>query len=149
MARMIGPRLDEPVGRLGQFDQLGRRRRTWRAQSGSMSMTTVVFSLVAVVALLVGSAVVGYVMVTHRARAAADLAALAAATWATRVLDDGQACQQAGQTAMDNGAELVSCEIVRAGDEVAAKVEARVLLRWTAPGLPDQVGSVSYAGNPS
>jgi len=122
---------------------------TKRSQAGNISMATVVFTLAATVALLIGSMVVSYVMATHRARAAADLTALTAATSATRMLDEGQSCQEASRIAQDNGAQLTGCEIVRAGDEVAAKVEVSVGLHWTLPGLPDQVSSVSFAGNPS
>lgn len=136
------------AGRAGR-DWLRTARRASPAQVGSMSMATVVVSLAVAVALLVASMVVGYVMATHRSRAAADLAALSAATWATQVMDEGQPCQQAGHVATDNGAELVDCEIVRAGDEVAVKVEVSLRLRWAVPGLPDHVGSVSYAGNPA
>lgn len=86
-------------------------------------------------AALVGAVLAGLVATQHRAAAAADLAALAAAA------APGQACDTAREVAADNSAELRSC--TRAGPVVTVEVviEARVPL-----GLHPTVRSRARAG---
>ncbi|MEU2829520.1 Rv3654c family TadE-like protein [Streptomyces lavendulae] len=80
--------------------------------------------------LLLGQAVVA----RHRAGAAADLAALAAAvTWAR---GPEEACAVAGRVARAQGAEVAVC---RVGGEVA-EVTARVRAGPFAPGVPARAG---------
>ena len=76
-------------------------------------------------AVLYGSAVAD----RHRAEAAADLAALAAAVH----VPDGvaSACAVAARIAVDNGGSLRSCEVV--GDEVEIVVSRRVRVGGLAP----------------
>lgn len=119
-----------------------------RSEQGSGTMTVIIVGLVVAVGLLVSTAVLAYVSALHDVRAASDMAALTAATQAAQWANDDEACGEAERVASDNGAELTSCEIVRAGSEVAASVETAIPLRWSFPGLPDHVSSVSYAGNP-
>jgi secretion/DNA translocation related TadE-like protein len=95
---------------------------------GSGSIWVLALGLVVVLAGLVGmyrgSAVVG----RHRAEAAADFAALAAAA---KVLEGGQvACASAGTVAAANGARLVSCAV----DGSIATVTTAVALRGVLPG---------------
>lgn len=102
---------------------------------GVMTVVTALF----VTALLVATYVVG----AHRARSAADLAALSGAA-AYEQGDDP--CGQARRTARANGARLTGCD--RVGDlvdfvvsvSVAVEVEVRV------PGLPRSVPGRAHAG---
>ena len=118
------------------------------ADRGSGTLAVVVITLVVAVGLLIGSMVLAYVLALHKVRDASDLAALTAATQALQGVGEDQACGQAGRIASDNGATLTSCEIQQAGAEVAASVETAIPLKWSFPGLPDHVSSISYAGNP-
>ena len=78
-------------------------------------ITAVVSLALAVVALGV------HTSDTHRARVAADLAAVAGATAMYR---GGDACATADRTAQLNGARVVSCEVT-AGDVVVAATRRR------------------------
>jgi len=80
-----------------------------------------VLAAIGVAAVLVGAAVVG----RHRATAAADLAALAAAEHAVR--GDPGACAAAGEVAGANGAWLTACT-VGGGAVVEVAVEVPVRL---------------------
>lgn len=110
--------------------------------------TVVSLSTIAVVILLGVAVVVGvlYVAAVHRARGAADLAALSAAA---RVPDGGDVCGAAERVAGRNGAEVVACET--AGDTVEWVVHVRVKLgvKPLLPGLPDHVPAEAWAGSPS
>jgi len=116
---------------------------------GSITLTTLVAGSAAVVALLVGSLVVSHAMATHSAHSASDLAALGAATEALAVWNDEACCVIASDIARANGARMTACQIVRAGDEVAASVAVEVKVAWTLPVLPAVVVATSYAGNPA
>ena len=83
-------------------------------------------ALLGVALMLVGGAVVA----RHRASAAADLAALAAAGRA--VLADPAACATAARLARANGAELEGC-VVR--PEAVVEVRVRVLVRLRPLGI--------------
>ena len=82
-------------------------------------ITSVVSLALAVVAFGV------HVSDTHRARVAADLAAVAGATAMYRGADAcANACANADRTAQLNGARVVSCEVT-AGDVVVAATRRR------------------------
>ena len=116
--------------------------------TGSITLTTVVIGLLAAIGLFIGSVVVSYVMTTHQARSIADLASISTATVAARLLGDEPACEAGTKTAQQMQADVTVCEVVRAGGEVAVKIEVTLGLRWAIPGVVDQVSAVSYAGNP-
>ncbi len=106
----------------------GDRGGVRNGDRGSGSIWVLALGLVVVLAGLVGmyrgSAMVG----RHRAEAAADFAALAAAA---KVLQGGQvACASAGTVAAANGARLVSCAV----DGSIATVTTAVALRGVLPG---------------
>lgn len=105
-----------------------------------------VAGLMGVVVVLVGVAllVAGYELAQHRVRAAADLAAVSAATAFGQGRD---ACGQARRTAADNGATVLRCRT--AGDPVEYVVSVRVALpvRSRVPGLPDRVVGEAHAGS--
>lgn len=86
----------------------------------------------------------GYVIAGHRARAAADLAALSGATTASR---GGEPCVAARANAAAHRAQIVACE--RIGDQIdfVVTVTASVTVTLTAPGLPTRVSSVAHAGS--
>lgn len=86
----------------------------------------------------------GYVIAGHRARAAADLAALSGATTASQ---GGDPCAAARANAAAHRARVVACE--RVGDQIdfVVTVTASVTVTLTAPGLPTTVSSVAYAGS--
>lgn len=125
---------------------IGDRRRDRGAGGERGSASVLMAGVMGVLVLLSCAAmvVVGYAIATHRARAAADLAAVSGAAAFGRGED---ACAQARRTAADNGARLVRCEQV--GDQVDYVVTVRVAIavRVRLTGLPRQVDSLAHAGS--
>ncbi|MGY1855129.1 Rv3654c family TadE-like protein [Modestobacter sp. SYSU DS0290] len=105
------------------------------AERGSATIWVValagLLAAVGVAAVLVGAAVVG----RHRATAAADLAALAAAGAA--VLGDPAACSVADQVAAANGAVVASCAV---GVGAVVEVHVSVPVRLGPLGVIDAPG---------
>jgi secretion/DNA translocation related TadE-like protein len=103
-----------------------------------LGVLAVVISL-AVAVMILG----GYVVAVHRARTAADLAALSGAAEFAR---GGEPCPVARRAAVENQAKLVSCDQV--GDQLDFVITARVrvAIGQTVPGLPRSVEAVAYAG---
>jgi len=99
-----------------------------------------------VVLVLSGAAMVvaGYAISAHRARSAADLAAVSGAA-AAALGEDG--CHQAGRTAARNGARVLSCD--RVGDQIDFVVTVRVAVavRRPLPGLPRRTEAEAHAGS--
>ena len=120
----------------------GRVRRG--DQRGSASV--LVAAVMGVVVVLTGVAllVAGYEVAQHRARAAADLAAVSGAVAFAAGRD---ACDQARRTARDNDATVLSCSTV--GDPVEYVVSVRVALpvRSRVRGLPTRVVGEAHAGS--
>lgn len=114
-----------------------------RRERGSASI--LLAGLMGVVVLLGCTAMViaGYLLANHRARTAADLAALSAAA---AFAAEGDACGQARATASADGADLLQCEV--AGDEIDFVVSLRVSVptRTRLPGLPRDVAAIAHAG---
>jgi secretion/DNA translocation related TadE-like protein len=97
-----------------------------------------------VVALCAAAMVIaGYLVGHHRARAAADLAALSGAVAHVRGED---ACEQARRIAPQNGARVTGC--TRVGDNVDFVVTVRtaVPVGSRLPGLPRTVEAEAHAG---
>lgn len=111
------------------------RTRGSRGDDGAAAVWAVsLTSLLLVTALAV--ACVGDVLAARsRAASAADLAALAAAPYAS----SSSACRRAGEVARANGAELVACVVVDGEVEVAARVDVadpwRRFVRLIAGGI--------------
>jgi len=86
----------------------------------------------------------GYAIAAHRARAAADLAALSGATSASQ---GGDACAAARRNAQAHLARITSCD--RVGDQIdfVVSVTASVATTVHIPGLPRRVGAVAHAGS--
>ena len=87
--------------------------------------------------------ITGYLIGHHRARAAADLAALSGAAAYVRGQD---VCDQARQIARQNGADLISC--TRVGDDLDFVVTVRTAVpaRSRLPGMPRTVEAEAHAG---
>jgi len=115
---------------------------------GSITIDVIAITLVVGVVMVIGSVILSQLLALHRAHTASDLAALAAATQAADSHNDQLACTVAGEVAASNGGVLTSCEVVRAGVEVAVSVEVEIVVGWKAPGQSGILTSVSYAGNP-
>ena len=109
------------------------------------SAAVLMVAIMGVVVTLGAAAMVisGYLIEHHRARAAADLAALSGAAAYVRGQD---ACDQARQIARQNGAKVISCN--RVGDHLDFVVTVRtaVAARSRLPGLPRTVEAEAYAG---
>lgn len=127
---------------VGQELITGRRHEAGTNERGSA--TVLMVGIMAVVILLSGAALViaGYVVGAHRARAAADLAALSAAA----AFQQGHnGCAQARRTARQNGATVTGCD--RVGDEVDFVVTVKVVVRVDTriSGLPRTIPAEAHA----
>lgn len=98
-----------------------------------------------VVAGLIGVWTVGWVGSVHRARNAADLAALAAAHSHTIGQD---ACRSAERVARANRSRLEHCRLVDAGSSFVVEVRVQVRLTPAIAGAPDRVTQDATAGSP-
>jgi secretion/DNA translocation related TadE-like protein len=109
--------------------------------SGTMLMVGVLGVLLALGSATIWAA--GYLAAAHRARAAADLAALSAAV-AIGTGADG--CAVARRLAADNGTRLSACD--RVGDQIDFVVSVQVVrpVRTGVPGLPAEVTAAAHAG---
>jgi secretion/DNA translocation related TadE-like protein len=87
--------------------------------------------------------IAGYLVGHHRARSAADLAALSGAAAHVRAQD---ACDQARRTALQNGAKVIRCSWV--GDDIDFVVTVRTSVATLSrlPGLPHAVEGEAHAG---
>lgn len=90
---------------------------------------------VTLAALVLGAAVIA----SHRARLAADLAALAAASQAQTGVSAGRACAEADRVAVLNGAVLSSCSVEGFDVLLVVSVDA---------GMTGQATARSRAGPP-
>lgn len=97
----------------------------FRPERGSATVWTVVITaLVWMTALVVVQAGVGRVA-RHRVQSAADLSALAAASWAFAAPE--QACERARKIAAANGTRLESCLLAGGIADVAVSVDLTLL----------------------
>jgi secretion/DNA translocation related TadE-like protein len=87
--------------------------------------------------------VVAVVLASHRARVAADLAALAAATAEVGGTD---ACSAARTNARTNGAQVVTCRVIGETSSFAVGVTVGASTGLRAP-LPATVSAEAHAGN--
>lgn len=116
------------------------RIRTERgAGTALVALTAVAVMLGAVMVLTVST----YVVALHRARAAADLSALAAAQAAVTGSDG---CQAARELAAAHRAGVSHCRQNGGQGSVAVSVTTTVDLRWRMPGLPATVSTTAHAG---
>lgn len=137
-----GPgRRAEDLERAGGPDRRGEAGVASERGNASVVMA----GLMGVVVMLSCAAMVvtGYAIAAHRARAAADLAAVSGAVAYGRGED---VCRQARRTAADNGARVVHCD--QLGDQIDYVVTVRVAIavQSRVPGLPRLVESEAHAG---
>ena len=116
-----------------------------RRECGAGSVLVLAAIMMVVVASLVAATVGSGLTARHRAAAAADLAALAAAEELSGAAGD-HPCQAAERVSRANGAELQECIVHGAEVEVAASAPITGPLRWLADplrrsraGMPPQV----------
>lgn len=123
-----------------------RCRHRLRAGEERGSASVLMAGLIGVVVLLGGAAILvaGYAVAYHRARSAADLAAVSAGA---AFAQGGDACAEARRSARDNGARLLDCDQV--GDQIDYVVSVRVEIGVgnQVPGLPKRVQAQAYAGS--
>jgi secretion/DNA translocation related TadE-like protein len=114
-----------------------------RSERGSASILMV--GLMGVVMMLGTAAIVvaGYLAAHHRARGAADLAALSGAAAYQQGHDP---CRQAQRTAHGNGAAVQQCAQVGDPIDFVVTVRVAVPIRLRIPGLPRTATSEADAG---
>jgi len=109
---------------------------------GSATVFAASIALVLVMAATVAVLVVAVILASHRARAAADLAALAAAT----EIGGSDVCTAARASARTNGADLTSCVLTGTTSSFVVAVSVTVPTGLRNP-LPMQVNAEAHAGN--
>ena len=119
---------------------------TGRPSGGERGSATVLMAAVMGVVVTLGAAamvIAGYLVGHHRARSAADLAALSGAAAHARGDD---ACDHARRIAPQNRAEVAAC--TRVGDDIDFVITVRttVPVRSRLPGLPRSVEGEAHAG---
>jgi secretion/DNA translocation related TadE-like protein len=98
---------------------------------GSVSVAVVAAIGVALILLVGGLALASAVIATHRARAAADLGALAAAQAIQRGLGAAEACAVGTSVTARNGAQPASCAVAADGSVTSgAMTKASFGLPW-------------------
>jgi secretion/DNA translocation related TadE-like protein len=117
--------------------------RQFGGEQGSATILMAAVMGVVVTFSAVAMVIAGYLAGHHRARAAADLAALSAAAAHTSGED---VCDQARRIAGQNGAKVTGCAQV--GDDIDFVVTVRTIVpvRSTLPGLPHSVEAKAHAG---
>jgi len=112
--------------------RLSRLARCRYGRQDHGSATVVVLAVLGVILIVASGvfALVGAVVASHRAHAAADLSALAGASLMARGEGQGSACARASAVAHRNDAAPVSC---RAGPDLS--VEVVVSVEVGVPGL--------------
>ena len=117
---------------------------TARSERGTGTMLMVGVMMVVLVVATMGVTIAAYLLAVHRARSAADLAALSGAVAYSL---GGDACSRSRATAATNAATVSDCSAV--GDQVDFVVSVRVVVRIsrTVPGLPDRISAQAYAGS--
>ncbi len=118
----------------------GRGSRTDR---GAATMYAAALATVLVTAATIAVLVVTAVLASHRARAAADLSALAGATAQADGLD---ACRTAGVVAQANGASLTTCQVAGSPLSFVVSITVAVGTGLRAP-LPVAVHADAKAGS--
>jgi secretion/DNA translocation related TadE-like protein len=118
-----------------------------REAGAGLIMTAWVILLMVIVAGA-GLVATGYVVAQHRARAAADMAALAGAETALRAgVTEPIACAAAAAIAPDQGGRLDDCRAVGFNGLAAVTVTVAVPVGWVVAGLPSEIRATAAAGN--
>jgi hypothetical protein len=110
-------------------------------------MTALLILALSIIALA-GLIATGYVLTQHRARAAADMAALAGAQTAVRPgATSAEACAAAVEAASAHKARVDECTMVGFNGLAAVSVIVAVTVPWTVVGLPSEMTAAAAAGN--
>lgn len=120
-----------------------RRPLRLRDERGSGSVLVLGLMVITILWGVAAISVAGYLLASHQARAAADLAALSGAVSAQSGRDG---CREAEVRAVANRGAVTSCRTV--GDQIdfVITVEVRVPVTTPLPGLPGFVAAVAFAG---
>jgi secretion/DNA translocation related TadE-like protein len=120
-----------------------RNGQAYDERGGGTMLMIGVLTVVMTLAMA-GVCLAGYLVAVHRARAAADLAALSGAA---SVSTGDAPCPAADRVAVQNRAKVVSCG--RVGDAVDFVVTVRVQVRVSTGvrGLPGTIEAVAHAGS--
>ncbi|NNG20905.1 TadE-like protein [Naumannella sp. ID2617S] len=110
---------------------------------GVSSLLVSAVVLVVLVLAGAGSLIAGYAVSAHRARGAADLAAVSAAG---RHSSGGEGCPAARRVAEAHGASVRRCTEVGDRIDFVISVEVAVPVRAPAPGLPTEAVARAHAG---
>ena len=114
-----------------------------RTQRGSGTVLVIGVLAVAMLISLAGVCIAGYLVTAHRAKAAADLAALAGARAQVQGTD---VCGAVRANAQANGAQVDDCDLVGDDQDFVVRVRTKITVDAPVPGLPDEVTGVAYAG---
>jgi secretion/DNA translocation related TadE-like protein len=116
---------------------------TGRTDGGSASVLMIGVMAVVMLISFAAMVVAGYLVSVHRARGAADLAALSGAA----AYQQGQdACPAARQAARRNGGAVVDCSQVGDLVDFVVSVRVRMDVQTWIPGLPSSVVATAHAG---
>ena len=115
---------------------------TIRDERGSGIAVLAVAIAVGVLAAWSALVLVSYVEASHRARSAADLAAVGAAEAAW---SGAAGCSVARTVATANGGELVDCQIDPGTQGLIAKVVVQTQPRYVVPGFPARLAETAQA----
>lgn len=118
-------------------------RRLVGRDHGSATVLTAALALVLVTCAATAMIIVDVVLAAHRARGAADLAALAAAGARLAGVDP---CGAARVNARDNGAVLSGCQVSGHASSFVVTVSVAVSTGLTNP-LPATASALARAGN--
>ncbi|GAA2092483.1 hypothetical protein GCM10009841_01470 [Microlunatus panaciterrae] len=126
---------------------IGARGRSWglrRSERGSGTVLVLGLTAVTVMLSFAALCIAGYLVAAHRAKAAADLGALAAAG---AVATGADACSAARVSVAQNRARVGDCAVVGDRQDFVVSLTAVVTLRAIVPGLPTAVTAKAYAGS--
>lgn len=112
-------------------------------ERGSATLLVVAAAGVVLTLALAVGVLAGYLVAFHRARQAADLAAVSGAA---RAVHGEPGCSAAERVARANGASQVICEQVGDTVEFVVTIEIRVPVRPAIRGLPPEVPARADAG---
>lgn len=115
-----------------------------RDQRGAATALVGALILAICMAMLAAAWLVGWIGSLHRARATADLSALAAAQSFQR---GGDACQAGRQAARRNGGELLTCRTEGHPEQFRVSVVVHSPLRPAITGGPRWAKGTAIAGN--
>lgn len=113
-------------------------------QRGGGSILMIGLLTVVMTLAMVGICLAGYLVAVHRARVAADLAALSGAVDVSTGKDP---CSAARRVARQNDAELLSCGRVGDAVDFVVTVRVQVSVRAGVRGLPTSIDAVAHAGS--